>query len=96
MGNHPPVCVCGQDRSTLVVFDKQAATVYDVKTGEERHKIDIDKPQTTKDIYVDATGAIVAGKLYLYLAIIMSPPCRESQGYQFDPTVLYLLSCSSP
>ena len=25
----------------------------------------------------------------------MSPPCLESQGCQFDPTVLYLLFCSS-
>ena len=28
-------------------------------------------------------------------AILMSPPCLESQGCQFDPTFLYLLSCSS-
>ena len=26
---------------------------------------------------------------------LMSPPCLESQGCQFDPTVLYILSCSS-
>ena len=26
---------------------------------------------------------------------LMSPPCLESQGCQFDPTFLYLLSCSS-
>ena len=25
----------------------------------------------------------------------LSPPCLESQGYQFDLTFLYLLSCSS-
>ena len=27
---------------------------------------------------------------------LMSPPCMESQGCQFDPTFLYLLSCSLP
>ena len=26
---------------------------------------------------------------------LMSPPCLESQGFQFDSTFLYLLSCSS-
>ena len=26
---------------------------------------------------------------------LMSPPCLESQGCQFEPTFLYLLSCSS-
>ena len=26
---------------------------------------------------------------------LMSPPCLESQGFQFDPAFLYLLSCSS-
>ena len=29
------------------------------------------------------------------VGFLMSPPCLESQGCQFDPTFLYPLSCSS-